>query len=116
MLTVLLCLKERISMTNLYSNLETQFNKVFKHLRTGSYKTRERYAKAFRRFMVYLATEYRLQKLANISEKHILSYLNYLQKKGNAASTIKTELAAIRFFHDNLPYANILCQQMMNLN
>jgi len=92
-------------MINLYNNLETQFNKVFKHLRTGSYKTRERYAKAFRRFMVYLATEYRLQKLANISEKHILSYLNHMQRKGLAASTIKTELAAIRFFHDNLPYA-----------
>lgn len=92
-------------MTNLYKNLETQFNKVFRHLKVGSFKTRERYAKAFKRFMVYLAKEYRLQKLSNISEKHILSYLNYLQKKGLAASTIKTELAAIRFFHDNLPYA-----------
>ena len=92
-------------MTNLYNNLETQFNKVFKHLRAGSYKTRERYAKAFKRFMTFLASEYRLQKLANISEKHVLSYLNHMQRKGLAASTIKTELAAIRFFHDNLPYA-----------
>ena len=92
-------------MKNIYTNLETQFNKVFRHVKTGSFKTRERYAKAFKRFMVYLAKEYRLQKLSNISEKHILSYLNYLQKKGLAASTIKTELAAIRFFHDNLPYA-----------
>ena len=91
-------------MKNIYTNLETQFNKVFRHLKVGSFKTRERYAKAFKRFMVYLANEYRLQKLSNISEKHILSYLNYLQKKGLAASTIKTELAAIRFFHDNLPY------------
>ena len=89
---------------NIYKNLEVQFNKVFRHLKTGSFKTRERYAKAFKRFMVYLAKEYHLQKLSNISEKHILSYLNYLQKKGNAASAIKTELAAIRFFHDNLPY------------
>ena len=92
-------------MKNIYKNLETQFNKVFRHLKVGSFKTRERYAKAFKRFMVYLAKEYRLQKLSNISEKHILSYLNHLQKKGLAASTIKTELAAIRFFHDNLPYA-----------
>ena len=97
--------RKDIHMTNLYKNLETQFNKVFRHLKTGSFKTRERYAKAFKRFMVYLAKEYHLQKLSNISEKHILSYLNYLQKKGNAASTIKTELAAIRFFHDNMPYA-----------
>ena len=95
-------------MKNIYKNLETQFNKVFRHLKVGSFKTRERYAKAFKRFMVYLAKEYHLQKLSNISEKHILSYLNYLQKKGLAASTIKTELAAIRFFHDNLPYAKYM--------
>ena len=96
--------KKGFQMKNIYTNLETQFNKVFRHLKVCSFKTRERYAKAFKRFMIYLAKEYRLQKLSNISEKHILSYLNYLQKKGLAASTIKTELAAIRFFHDNLPY------------
>ena len=28
-----------------------------------------------------------------------------MRKKGLASSTIKTELAAIRFFHDNMPYA-----------
>ena len=92
-------------MIKLYKNLETQFNKTFRHLKVGSFKTKERYAKAFKRFMVFLAKEYRLQNLSNISEKHVLSYLNYLQKRGLAASTIKTELAAIRFFHDNLPYA-----------
>ena len=48
-------------MKNIYTNLETQFNKVFRHVKTGSFKTRERYAKAFKRFMVYLAKEYRLQ-------------------------------------------------------
>ena len=92
-------------MKNIYKNLENQFNKVFRHLKVGSFKTRERYAKAFKRFMVYLAKEYRLQKLSNISKKHITVYLKYLRKKGLAPSTIKTELAAIRFFHDNMPYA-----------
>ena len=85
-------------------NLESQFEKLYRHIKVGSYKTRERYAKAFKRFMVFLAEKYRLQKLSNISEKHILSYLEYMQKKGLAASTVKTELAAIRFFHDNMPY------------
>ena len=88
----------------IYKNLEVQFNKLFRHLKVGSFKTRERYAKAFKRFMVFLAEKYHLQKLSNISEKHILSYLEYMQKKGLAASTVKTELAAIRFFHDNMPY------------
>lgn len=88
----------------IYQNLEVQFEKLFRHLKVGSFKTRERYAKAFKRFMVFLSDEYHLQKLSNISEKHILSYLEYMQKKGLAASTVKTELAAIRFFHDNMPY------------
>ena len=68
-------------MKNIYKNLENQFNKVFRHLKVGSFKTRERYAKAFKRFMVYLAKEYRLQKLSNISKKHITAYLKHLQKK-----------------------------------
>lgn len=51
--------------TNLYKNLEVQFNKIFRHLKTGSFKTRERYAKAFKRFMVFLVCKYKLQKLSN---------------------------------------------------
>ena len=91
-------------MNNIYQNLEAQFNKLFRHINVGSYKTRERYAKAFKRFMVFLAREYRLQKLSNISQKHILAYLKFMQSKNLAASTVKTELAAIRFFHDSMPY------------
>ncbi len=91
-------------MNKLYKNLEVQFNKIFRHLNMGSFKTRERYGKAFKRFMVFLAREYHLQKLANISPKHIYSYVWYMQRKGLSASTIKTELAAIRFFRDNMPY------------
>ena len=78
----------------IYKNLEVQYNKLFRHLKVGSFKTRERYGKAFKRFMVFLAQEYRLQKLCNISEKHILAYVSYMQSKGLSASTIKTELAA----------------------
>lgn len=91
-------------MNNTYKNLEVQFNKLFRHLKVGSFKTRKRYAKAFRRFMVFLANRYNLQKLSNISKKHIFAYVQYMQKRGLSASTIKTELAAIRFFHDNMPY------------
>ena len=91
--------------TNLYKNLEAQFNKIFRHLKTGSFKTRERYAKAFKRFMVFLVNEFNLQKLSNISKKHIYAYVEYMKSKGRSASTIKTELSAIRFFHDNIPYS-----------
>ena len=88
----------------LYYSLEAQLDKIARHNRQGSYRTKERYYMAMKRFCHFLADEYHLQKLSNISEKHILSYLEYMQKKGLAASTVKTELAAIRFFHDNMPY------------
>ena len=90
--------------TKIYKNLEVQYNKIFHHLNIGSFKTRERYGKAFKRFMVFLADEYRMQKLANISPKHIFAYVEYMQNKGVSAATIKTELAAIRFFHDCMPF------------
>lgn len=89
---------------NIYKNLEQQYIKIFKHIKVGSFKTRERYGKAFKRFMVFLADEYHMQKLTNISPKHVFAYINYMQDKGLSASTIKTELAAIRFFHDSMPY------------
>ena len=89
---------------NIYRNLEQQYNKIFRHIKVGSFKTRERYGKAFKRFMVFLADEYHIQKLANISPKHIFAYIDYMQKKDLPASTIKTELAAIRFFYDSMPY------------
>ena len=102
--------------TKIYKNLEVQYNKIFRHLKSGSFKTRERYDKAFKRFMAFLADKYRLQKLANISPKHIFMYVNYMQDRGLSASTIKTELAAIRFFHDSMPYARYELPENTELN
>ena len=39
---------------------------------------------------------------AKISGKHLESYVLYLQEQGKSASTIKTDLSAIRFFHDKM--------------
>lgn len=58
--------------------------------------------------MRFLAREYNLQKLSNIAPKHIFVYVEYMQGKGLSASTIKTELVAIRFFHDSMPYTRCL--------
>ncbi len=46
-----------------------------------------------------------MQKLSNLSGKHLSAYVAFMQEKGLAASTIKTDLAAIRFWHDQLPNA-----------
>ena len=48
---------------------------------------------------------FHLQKLCNISGKHLAAYVDYMQNKGYAASTVKTDLAAIRFWQDQIPQA-----------
>ena len=86
----------------LYLALVGQLNKLARHNRQGSFRTKDRYYEACKRFCGYLADEYHLQKLSNISGKHLVGYVLYLQEHGKSASTIKTDLAAIRFFHDKM--------------
>lgn len=99
--------------TNHYTNLLAQAEKIRRHNRQGSFKTRERYFEAFTRFLRYVADEFRLEKLANISGKHLSSYVEDMQERGLSASTIKTDLAAIRFFTTKYRTHDILCRQMM---
>ena len=84
----------------IYDSLVAQLDKLARHNRQGSYRTKERYYEACKRFCAYLAEEYHLQKFSNISGKHLVSYVLYMQDRGMSASTVKTDLAAIRFFHD----------------
>ena len=86
----------------IYHTLVTQLDKLARHNRQGSFRTKDRYYEAVKRFCAYLAAHYHLQKLENISGKHLVSYVLYLQAQGKSASTIKTDLSAIRFFHDKM--------------
>ena len=85
-----------------YKTLIAQLDKLARHNRQGSFRTKERYYMAAKRFCRFLAEEYHLQKLANVSGKHMVSYVLYLQQEDKSASTVKTDLAAIRFFHDKI--------------
>ncbi len=89
-------------MTKTYINLLSQAQKLYRHNRQGSYKTKERYFEAYKRFLHFVGEEFHLQKLSNISGKHLSAYVEYMQNKGYAASTIKTDLAAIRFWQDKI--------------
>lgn len=83
-------------------NLVDQLFRLARHNRQGSYKTRQRYLEAMKRFCWFLAEKFHLQKLSNISGKHLEAYVEHLKASGKSASTIKTDLAAIRFYHDLL--------------
>jgi integrase len=90
---------------NICENLLVQFEKVFKHNRQLSFKSRQRYKEAFKRFLVFLAAEYRLERIANIAPKHIFAYVAKMEEKGCSAAFLKTELSGLRFFHDQIPNA-----------
>ena len=86
----------------IYLSLVAQLDKLARHNRQGSFRTKERYYEAMKCFCRFLAEAYRLQKLANISGKHLTAYILKLQAENKSAGTIKTDLAAIRFFHDKI--------------
>ncbi len=87
----------------MYKNLLNQLNCLAAHNRQGSFQTRRRYYEAMKRFCYFLAKEYRLERLANLAPKHIYSYVEAMQTQGKSPATMKTDLAAIRFFHDQIP-------------
>ena len=93
---------KKIMKLGAYRTLVAQLDKLARHNRQGSFQTKTRYYEAFKRFCSFLVDEFHLQKLTNISGKHLVSYVLYLQDNDLAASTIKTDLAAIRFFHDKM--------------
>ena len=95
-------MKRTIQNKGLYQALVGQLDKLARHNRQGSYRTKERYYEACKRFCAFLADEYHLQKLENISGKHLTRYVLHMQESGKSASTVKTDLAAIRFFHDKM--------------
>ena len=95
-------MRVNIEQAGIYDTLVSQLDRIARHNRQGSYHTKRRYYEAERRFCAYLADEYRLQKLSNVSGKHLVSYVIHMQDTGKSASTIKTDLAAIRFFHDKM--------------
>ena len=94
-----------MSTYNIYLALIAQLDKLARHNRQGSFQTKRRYYEAMQRFCRYLAEAFRLQKLSNISGKHLVAYTVFMQESGKSASTVKTDLAAIRFFHDKMENA-----------
>ena len=82
-----------------YHTLVSQLDKLARHNRQGSFRTKARYYEACKRFCAFLADAFHLQKLSNISGKHLVSYVLFLQENGLAANTIKTDL--VHFIKDN---------------
>lgn len=85
-----------------YKNLERQIDKVFRHTRQCSIKTRERYKDGVKHFAKFLAVAYKKQNMNNISNKHLESYVEQAQEAGYSTSYITTNISAIKFFIDQI--------------
>jgi len=95
-------MEETMLNNKIYLNLIYQFERLFRHNRQGSFRTKHRYAEAYKRFLAFLAEVYRLEKIANVAPKHVYAYTDKLVQTGKSAAYIKTDLASIRFWHDKL--------------
>ena len=84
------------------SSIEAQVEKLFKHTRQNSFGSRARYRGSARGFCKWVSQNFRLQNLRNLSDKHIVAYIQARQNEGIKPKTIKNDLAAIRFMHSQV--------------
>ncbi len=87
------------------SAVEQQADKIFRHTRANSYGTRAEYRGKCSQFCRFISDKFKLQNLKNLDNKHIAAYIKYRQELGIAPKTIKNDLAAIRYMHDQIPNA-----------
>lgn len=87
------------------SPIMDQLIKVFRHTRAGSYGTRARYQSSCSSFIQFLDSEFKMKNLRNLSDKHLVAYVEHRQLQKIAPKTIKNDLGAIRYMHDQVPRA-----------
>lgn len=97
-------------------NLGRQFEKIVKGCNQGSIESRWRYTKGTERFIKFVGQQFKLQKIQNIQDKHLRSYVEHLQERGAADKYIKTELSAIRFFHRQIPQSKYELENSIKFN
>lgn len=85
------------------SAVESQCQKLFKHTRSGSYGTRARYEVSCKSFVSFLNENFKMKNLRNLSDKHVVAYVQHRLEQGVSAKTIKSDLSAIRYMHDLVP-------------
>lgn len=87
------------------SPIQNQIRKIFRHTRQGSYGTRDRYEDSCNQFAKFLDENFKMKNLKNLADKHIVDYVRHRQEQGRSGNTVKNDLAAIRFLHDQVAEA-----------
>lgn len=84
-------------------NLLIQFDKVSRCNNQNSIATGRRYDATMIRFLGHVGSNFSLQNIKNIQDKHLESYARELKERGRSDKYIKNEMAAIRFYHLQIP-------------
>lgn len=82
--------------------LMQQVDKVVRLSNRGSKVTRKTHRDKMRTFVSYVGDTFGLQNLKNLSDKHLVGYIEWAKTRQDA-STIKNTLSAVRFIHNELP-------------
>ncbi|WP_017754977.1 phage integrase N-terminal SAM-like domain-containing protein [Calidifontibacillus oryziterrae] len=85
-----------------YLNLMLQVNKIARHARSVSITTQRQYYHLMDLFVRYLADFFGVKSLRNISAKHIAAYVEYRQFECKSPATIKNDICAISYYHDQI--------------
>lgn len=94
---------EVVSNKGAYLNLMNQVNKVAKHSKGVSIASQRQYYNHFDQFCRFVADNYNLKNIKNIQDKHIVNFVQERQNEAKSPATVKQDLAAIRYFHDQIP-------------
>ncbi len=87
-----------------YINLMLQLNKAALHAKGISvHKSLVQYYNHVDLLCRFLADNFNLKTLANIQDKHLVEYVIERQNELKSAATIKNDLSAIRYFHNQIP-------------
>ncbi|MEK4366427.1 phage integrase N-terminal domain-containing protein [Paenibacillus sp. FSL M8-0212] len=84
------------------STVEVQIEKIFRHTRQGSYATRDRYKDSCLMFARFCLDRFKMQNVRNIHDKHVAAFIEERLKQGIGAKTIKGDLSALRYMHDQV--------------
>ncbi len=83
-----------------FDNLQEQLKSAYRHCNQMSYKTRAAYYNHTEQFLKFYYEKFHGQKFVNVKGKHIRAYVEFMQEKGLAATTVMARLSGIRFSYD----------------
>lgn len=84
-------------------SLFQQVERLVRESNRGAKTSRYTYADKMSTFVQFVGDKYKLQHLKNLSDKHLIGYVEWAKSKGYSASTVKNTLSAVRYVHNILP-------------